>query len=119
MRMVLMALAFVFVMASVAMATEYMPGSTYGQVSPDRVQAEREDTELVVPETAIYSPEGRYGFYQVHEQCCPDRVLAERTKAAAKDTAYLSNTPSDRYPMWGCCEQVSPDRVLCERCGTT
>ncbi len=119
MRMVLMVLAFMLVMVSAAMATEYMPGATYGQVSPDRVLAERTDAELVVPAAAIYSPEGRYGFYQVTEQCCPERVLAERIKHATASGPYLAYTAAERYPMWGCCGQVSPDRVFCERCGKT
>jgi hypothetical protein len=119
MRMVSMVLAFMLVMVPAAMATEYIPGATYGQVSPDRVLAERTEVELVVPAAATYSPEGRYGFYQVTEQCCPERVLAERYKAAAARGEYLAYTTAERYPMWGCCGQVSPDRVFCERCGLT
>ena len=117
MKVTVMVLVLVFLAAPLAFAQEYPLGETYGQIPPDRVETIRASTEAVAPATvAIYSPEGRYGFYQVTEQYCPDRVLAERIKAAA-DEAYLAYTTSDRYPMWGCCGQVSPDRVLCERCG--
>jgi hypothetical protein len=116
MRVVLIGFVLMFAMASVAVASEYPPGETYGQISPDRVMAERmadEGTEL--SEVAMYMPEGRFGYYQVTEQYCPERVLCERGKCAQSEE-YLAYS-NDRYPMWECCEQVSPDRVFCERCG--
>jgi hypothetical protein len=117
MKVVLVVLAFLLVMVPAAAAVEYPPGETHGQISPDRVLAERAGADLVTPATA-YSPEGRFGFYQVCEQYCPERVLAERVEAAG-GAAYLAYTASEQYPMWGCCGQISPDRVLCERCGRT
>jgi hypothetical protein len=120
MKVAAMVLVLVFLTAPMALAMEYPPGETYGQIPPDRVETIRASAEAAAPATvAIYSPEGRFGFYQVAEQYSPERVLAERFRAVRASEEYMAFSPSGRYPVWGCCEQVSPDRVLCERCGTS
>ena len=113
--------AFLVCGASVAFAQNYLPWQTQGQVSPDRVLAERTRLSIVPVEAyAPYTPRARYAFNVVTEQVPPERALESRLSAGTRHLEdYMPFTVQARWAPWCFCEQIPPDRVLAERaaCG--
>jgi hypothetical protein len=107
--------------AGVAYAQDYAIWATQGQISPDRVLAERARLSLIPNEAyAPYTPTARYAFDQVFGQVPPERALASRNAAGAEYLVdYLPYTAQAKYAPGCVCTQISPDRVLAERvaCG--
>jgi hypothetical protein len=80
--MVIVAATILVVATAVpALASDYVPWETYGQVSPDRVLCCRTmDGYYFGAEYAPYCPDPRFAMGAITTQCCPDRILAERIR---------------------------------------
>jgi hypothetical protein len=106
--------ALLALVAGPAMAYEYPMWETFGQVSPDRVLAERTTGGELTGAYAPYSPDARYAYGTVCSQCSPDHVLDERT-SATYEAGYAPYSETEHYAFGTVHEQIPPDRVLSER----